>query len=299
MIQAKTSMFVLQNYGSLVIINGTVSNINKNAFSLNISDYSYIGNNGAIFTLNSVQQNSDYLNFTSSISNVTFDTIYSKEGGAFYFGPSSNIQNAQSNTITMSLITIQNSFAYSKGLVYFSSGSQYVTITNSKFSSNTGIGGEADLYVNQFGSLEISSSLFTSFSSMDSKNTSGQSITISMSSMSDPPYLSFKLTSVTFKWSSTPFDLTTYKNYLSDKVALTKASPIIFNSGILITAGCTFSNWFSSKYGGVMFIDSDANYTDTGSTFTQNAAHLGGALCLSQATVSLTNTIFTYNYYNN
>ena len=296
MIQAKTSIFVIQNYGTLAIINGKLSKINNNAYLFNSTDYSYVGSNGAIFTLNSVQQNSDYLNFTSSISNVTFDTIYSKEGGAFYFGSSTNIQNTQSNTITMSLIIIQNSFAYSKGLVYFSSGSQYVTITNSTFSSNTGIGGEADLYVNQFGSLEISSSLFTSFSFLNSKNTTGQSITISMSSMSAAPFLSFKLTSATFKWSLTAFDSTTYNSYLSDTVTLTKASPIMFSSGILITAGCTFSNWFSSKNGGVMFIDSDANYTDTGSTFTQNAAQVGGALCLSQATVSLTNTTFTDNY---
>ena len=298
MIQAKTSMFVIQNYGILSIINGTVSKINNNAYLFNSTDYSYVGDNGAIFTLNSVQQNTVYSSFTSSISNVTFDTIYSREGGAFYFGSNSNIQNAQSNTITMSAITIQNSFAYSKGLVYFSSGSQYVTITSSTFSSNTGIGGEADLYVNQFGSLEISSSLFTLFSFTNTKNTTGQSITISMSSKNAPPFLSFKLTSVSFKWSSTAFDSTTYKTYISDKVTLTKASPIMFYSGILITAGCTFSNWFSSKNGGVMYINSDANYTDTGSTFTQNAAQVGGALCLSQATVSLTNTIFTYNYAN-
>ena len=296
MIQAKTSMFVIQNYGTLTIINGTLSNINKNAYSLSTSDYLYVGSNGAMFTLNSVLQNSSYSGFTSSISNVTFDTIYSKEGGAFYFGSSSNIQNVQSNTITMNSMIIQNSFAYSNGLLSFISGYQYVLITRSLFQSNTGVKWEADLYVKQFGSLEIFNSTFTLFSISNSSDSIGQSITISMSTSKT---LSFKLTSVTFKWSSTAFDKTTYKTYLSGDVALTKASPIMFISGDLITTNCTFSNWFSSKNGGVMFINANTNYTDTGSTFTQNAATTGGALYLVQTNVSLTNTIFTYNYANN
>ena len=295
MIKTKTSMFVIQNYGTLTIINGTVSNINKNAYSLSTSDYSYVGSNGAIFTLNSVQQSSGYSSFTSSISNVTFDTIYSREGGAFYFGSGSSIQNAQLNTINMNSITIQNSFAYSNGLLSFISGSQYVTITSSKFLSNTGVKGEANLYVKQFGSLEISSSIFNSFQFLDSSRSTGQSITISMTT---PTTLSFKLTSVIFKWSSTEFDAAIYKTSLSDSVTLTKASPIKFSSGVLITTSCIFSNWFSSQYGGVMFIDANTIYTDIGSTFTQNAAKIGGAIYLSQATVALTNTVFVYNYAN-
>ena len=295
MIQTKTSMFVIQNYGTLTIINGAISNINKNAYSLSTSDYSYVGSNGAIFTLNSVQQSSDYSSFTSSISNVTFDTIYSREGGAFYFGSSSSIQNAQPNTINMNSINVQNSFAYSNGLLSFISGSQYATITSSKFLSNTGVKGEANLYVKQFGSLEISSSIFNSFQFLDSSRSTGQSITISMTT---PTTLSFKLTSVIFKWSSTEFDAAIYKTSLSDSVTLTKASPIKFSSGVLITTNCTFSNWFSSQYGGVMFVDADTIYTDIGSTFTQNAAKIGGAIYLSQATVALTNTIFVYNYAN-
>ena len=294
-IQATTSMFVIQNYGTLTIVNGTISNINKNAYSLSTSDYSYVGSNGTIFTLNSVQQSLDYSDFTSSILNITFDTIYSREGGAFYFGSTPNIRNAQSNTITMSSITIQNSFAYSSGLLLFISGRQNVAIKSSQFLSNTGIKGEADLYVKQFGSLEIFNSLFTSFQFLDSSRSVGQSITILINTLTS---LSFKLTSVTFKWSSSAFDAATYKTYLADSVTLTKASPIMIGSGALITTNWTFSNWFSSPYGGVILVNPDTMYTDSGSTFTQNVAKIGGVLWLSQATVTLANTIFTYNYAN-
>ena len=144
-IKSQLPIFAIQNYGSLSITNGTISNINQVAYSYSTSDYLYVGSNGVVFSLSSVQLDNSYPAFISTISNITFDKIYSREGGAFYFVFSSNAQNAQSNTVTMDKITIKNSFSYSNGMMYFYSGKQFVSITNSIFFIKYWKKGEADL----------------------------------------------------------------------------------------------------------------------------------------------------------
>ena len=292
MIQAKTSMFVIQNYGTLTIINGAISNINQNAYSLKTSDYSYVGSNGVMFTLNSVQQNANYLSFTSSISNVTFDTIYSREGGAFYFGSNLNTQNAQSNTITMNLITIKNSFAYSNGLMFFASGSQFVTISNSNFQSNKGVEGEADIMFQKAGSLSISAS-FSLFSS--SSVDSGQSITFDFD---DSVNFNVKLSSVTIKWSNEVFDSTKYVGYLSSYPTNSIIrSPITILSGKIESSNWVFSNCFATNTnGGIIYIEGSSTFSDTNSVFKENASMLGGAVHITQSTATFSGTTFLNNY---
>mmetsp|Transcript_42050 Transcript_42050/g.48769 ORF Transcript_42050/g.48769 Transcript_42050/m.48769 type:complete len:204 (-) Transcript_42050:2298-2909(-) len=51
-----------------------------------------------------------------------------------------------------------------------------------------------------------------------------------------------------------------------------------------------------AKNGGVIYAGSGSEYTDTGSTFKENAASSGGAVYFSDTTVSFTNTVLIYNY---
>ena len=291
-IRGQTSIFGLKSYGPITITNGVIQNINKNAYLYDISGFSYITPTGGVFIFNSLQSNTSYSNSVYSVKNLTFSNIYARKGGAFYFGVDSQVTAAHINNISLDLITIQNSMSYENGPISFAAGSQFVTITNSNFLSNIGVNWEADIKIVTAGSLQISNTVFKLFSSSNAN--SGQSITITMST---PFTFSVNVSNITVIWSNSQYDNTTYISYINTaKTQLIKSSPLLINLGSLKSVSSTFSNWFNSINGAVIQANSDSLYTDSGSTFTQNAAVSGGALFLRKSTASLTNTVFTYNY---
>ena len=79
-------------------------------------------------------------------------------------------------------------------------------------------------------------------------------------------------------------------------IIITGRPPIYANKGNITTSGSSFSNWASSKDGGVIFLDLESNYYDNSSTFTQNAAKNGGAIYSAASIIVLSDTILTYNY---
>ena len=111
-IRGQTSIFGLKTYGSITITNGTIQNINANAYSYNTTDFSYVPSIGGVFIFNSIQSNSTYPDSIYTISNLTFDKIYGKKGGSFYFGTSSQVTTAHNNYVSMNSITIQNSIIF-------------------------------------------------------------------------------------------------------------------------------------------------------------------------------------------
>ena len=291
-IRGQTSIFGLKNYGSIIITNGVIQNVNKNAYLYDTTGFSYVTPTGGVFIFNSLQSNSSYSSSVYSITNLTFKNIYARKGGAFYFGINSQVTTAHANSIALSSITIQDSMSYENGAISFAAGSQNVTITNSNFISNIGINWEADIRVVTTGSLQISNTTFKLFSSSNAN--SGQSMTIMMST---PFAFIVNVSNITVIWSNTQFSNTTYISYInSAETQLIKSSPILINPGSLQSSSSTFSSWFNSINGAVIQANSDSLFTDSGSTFTQNAAASGGALFLRKSTASLTNTVFTYNY---
>ena len=291
-VRGQTSIFGLKSYGPITITNGIIQNINRNAYLYDTSGFSYVTPTGGVFIFNSRQNNSLSLSSVYSVANLTFSNIYARKGGAFYFGVYSQVTAAHINNITLDSITIQNSVSYENGAISFAAGSQFVTITNSKFLSNIGVNWEADIKIKTTGSLQISNTSFKYFSS--SNESSGQSITIAMEI---PFNFTVNVSNITMIWSNTQYDNETYISYVNTAESqLIKPSPILMNSGSLQSTSSMFSNWFNSLNGGVIQVKSNSLYFDNGSTFTQNAATLGGALYLKNSIASLTNTVFTYNY---
>ena len=291
-IRGQTSIFGLKTYGSITITNGTIQNINVNTYSYNIKDFSYVPSIGGVFIFNSIQSNSAYPNSIYTLSNLTFDKIYGRKGGSFYFGISSQVTTAHNNYVSMNSIIIQNSISYESGAITFDSGKQFVTISKSNFISNLGINCEADIRLITTGSLIISDSTFKLFSSTNLN--SGQSITLEMNT---PFAFIVKVTNIIIKWSDSLYDQNAYISYINaTNSQLSKQSPILLNPGSLESTSSTFSNWFNSLNGGVIQVSSDSSYTDNGSTFIQNVASSGGAIYFRKSTGSFTNTIFTYNY---
>ena len=291
-IRGQTSIFGLKTYGSITITNGTIQNININAYSYNIKDFSYVPSIGGVFIFNSIQSNSAYSNSIYTLSNLTFDKIYGRKGGSFYFGISSQVTTTHNNYVSMNSIIIQNSISYESGAITFDSGKQFVTISKSNFISNLGINCEADIRLITTGSLIIRDSTFKLFSSTNLN--SGQSITLEMNT---PFAFIVKVTNIIIKWSDSLYDQNAYISYINaTNSQLNKQSPILLNPGSLESTSSTFSNWFNSLNGGVIQVSSDSSYTDNGSTFTQNVASSGGAIYFRKSTGSFTNTIFTYNY---
>ena len=95
------AMVKVRNYGSLNIQNGTVSNLNVNAFGYDSSEYSYVGQNGGVFSFYSVASSSDSV-LTYTITNVTFNNLYGYEGAAIYFKTIIGVTTAMDNHITLS-----------------------------------------------------------------------------------------------------------------------------------------------------------------------------------------------------
>ena len=206
LVYGSEAMVKVRNYGSLNIQNGTVSNLNVNAFGYDSSTYTYVGRNGGVFSFYSVASSSGSA-LTYTITNVTFNNLYGYEGAAIYFKTATGVVTARDNYITLSTWTFSNSHSYKSGLVYLHSGLQFVTITGSTFTSNVGVTWEADLYIVTSGSLEITSTMFTLFSAPNSPR--GTSISFGMSS---PFIFQVVLSSLTFKCSSDTFVTATYKN---------------------------------------------------------------------------------------
>ena len=291
LVYGREAIFKISNYGTLTIQNGTVDSLNVNSYNYDTSGYTYVGNNGGIFSFYSVSKNSKS-DFVYTVTNVTFTKLYGNEGAAIYFVANSGVTTAHPNYITLSTLTLTSSYSYKSGLVYLASGLQFVSITGSTFTSNTGVTGEADLFVVSSGSLTVTSTTFTLFAS--SSTARGASISFTMSL----PF-SFQATfsSITIKWNSDSFVSATFKNYADNPTTyLTKNSPIQLSKGSLKTTSSTFSNCAISKNGGILYIESGSIYTDIGSTFTQNAANDGGAIYISGGTLSLLNTVLSYNY---
>ena len=277
------------------ITDGTISNINLIAYSFDSSTYSYVGTNGWIFVFNSVEYNFNYGTLAYSILNVTFDKIYSKSGGAFYFGSNSGLVDPHNTEINLSNIIIRNSFAYSSGLIWFNSGLQTVKISNCLFTSNFGVTGESELRIVKSGGLEVYNTTFSLFSSKSI--TYGQSITFLMT----PPFsftAFFNL--VTFQWSSTIFNHSNYVSYInSNPTIFVNRPPIYLNAGSLSTISSTFYGCYSSNQGGVIYADAGSQFTENSSTFKENAALEGGAIYFNQAIVNLVGTTFINNYAKN
>ena len=291
-IRGQTSIFGLKTYGSITIANGTIQNINKNAYSYDTTDFSYVPSIGGVFIFNSIQSNLTYPNSIYTFSNLTFDKIYGRKGWSFYFGTSTQVTTAHNNSVSINSITIQNSVSYESGTITFDSGKQFVTISKSNFASNLGINCEADIKIITSGSLAISDSSFKLFSS--SNLNSGQSITLEMNT---PFTLTVKIVNTIIKWSDYLFDQNTYISYINaTNSQLNKQSPVLLNPGSLESTSSTFSNWFNSLTGGAIQVNSDSSFIDNGSTFTQNIASSGGAIYFRKSTGSFTNSIFTYNY---
>ena len=164
-IRGQTSIFGLKTYGSITITNGTIQNINTNAYSYDTTNFSYVPSVGGVFIFTSIQSNSTYPDSIYSFLNLKFDKIYGRKGGSFYFGTNSQITTAHNNYVSLNSITIQNSVSYGSGIITFESGKQFVTISKSNFTSNLGINCEADIRLITCGSLIISDSTFKLFSS--------------------------------------------------------------------------------------------------------------------------------------
>mmetsp|Transcript_42050 Transcript_42050/g.48767 ORF Transcript_42050/g.48767 Transcript_42050/m.48767 type:complete len:250 (-) Transcript_42050:2913-3662(-) len=239
LIKGSTAMFLIRNYGSLTITNGTVSNVNVNAYNLETSSYSYVGSNGGVFSFLSVTKNNSLASFAYTVTNITFTKLYGTKGSAFYFGTESTGSQTHEVSVALSTITVQNCYSYTNGVVAFVSGGQNVTITGSTFSSNTGVNGEADMKIASVGSLTVSNTTFTLFTSSGGSS-DGSSVTFGMST---PFAFTVQFTSVIVKCSNIAFDDTTYKGYLANSAtALAASAPINIDLGKLTTSSCTFSN---------------------------------------------------------
>ncbi len=94
---------------------------------------------GAVFVFKSLQASTSYTTSVYSVTNLTFSSVYARKGGAFYFGVDTQVTSAHANTVALDSITIQDSVSYEHGAISFAAGSQYVTISNSKFVSNVGV----------------------------------------------------------------------------------------------------------------------------------------------------------------
>ena len=164
-------------------------------------------------------------------------------------------------------------------------------ISNSLFTSNLGILGEADMMIGQIGGLEIFNTTFTLFNALSPVY--GRSITINTK---NPLKFETNFNHVTIECSSTIFGKGNYFEYLNNQEVLLKnTSPVFVESGAVSTKNCTFSNWYSSK-GGVIYLNTNSIFSDTSSIFKNDAATEGGAIYINQAIANFSRTTFEYNY---
>lgn len=138
-VYGQTAMFLIRNYGTLAVTNGTVQNVNVMSYALDPSNFTYVGETGGVFRFNSVPSFSPSLNFEYKLTNVTFDRLYGNRGSAIYFGIEDTVFLFQNNSIVLENLTIKNSVSYLGGIISLQEGRQHVTIKDSLFQSNTGV----------------------------------------------------------------------------------------------------------------------------------------------------------------
>ena len=204
-------MFKLKAHMPIYFTNWEINQVNLNAYSLSTTDYQYVGKTGGIFTFRSLNTNENYSFSSYSFTNIIFDTIYGNKGGAFYVEASSDAKSSDYIFITLSNSTFRNSYSYAGGLVWLVSGTQYVYIEESIFTSNTGVKSEADLQIVNTGYLSVYSTEFSNFTSMH-RGLYGQSISF-LGLFSNLPQTYFN--NVTMKWSDTPYDLNYFYRMVS------------------------------------------------------------------------------------
>ena len=289
------SLFNLAPRGTLSFTGGSFTNINKDAYDLNSSDSTYLPTAGAVFTINSFDEDSNYNTLSYSFSDVTLSGIYAKQGGLAYLSKEDGAGNSlHTITLVFNNVTTQNSYSYRNGLVYSLDNGHTIQITGCTFSNNTGVQGEADFYFALSNSITVTDTTFQKFSSSVTSGSIGQSITIVMSR---PYALTVQFSNVTMKWSDTAFDIDQYRTYINDTPTyFTKNAPIVLGPGLLKTSSSTFSNWFNSQLGGVIKCDSASDYEDSGSTFKESASTQGGAIAFVNSQMNLTGTIFNKNF---
>ena len=238
-IRDSKSMFYLQPYGTLTVTGGTFSNINNDAYNLDISDMLYVSTQGSVFSLNSVLEDDDFGTFIYAINDINFDNVFSLIGGAIYMANEASAVVKHQTSVTISNATFKNSRSHTNGLVYSSDNGHDITITNCTFEDNHGIDGEADLYYVSSNSFIVSDTLFTRFTS-NSPSNAGQSITFKMTV---PFTTTVELQNVTIKCNDNALTSTQYLEKIDDSdTELTKKAPIMLNPGNLKTIGSTFSN---------------------------------------------------------
>ena len=191
-ILGSSGLFTMSNYGEATISDGSVTNFNKKAYELDSEEYLYVSTQGGVVTFEQIGAGT-FSAFKYSISDVVLSGIYAKAGGAFYLAATTGVTNGHPTEVILNRVTVKDSFSYTSGMFHAKSGSFTVEINESTFQSNTGIKGEADLRVEILGSLEVTSTTFSLFKSLDSTN--GLSITFVV------PKLTFDVTftSVTVK----------------------------------------------------------------------------------------------------
>ena len=117
-IQGSTGMFVIWNHGSMQLSERRVTNFNYNAYSFNITNYTYDESGGGVFVFNSLMLDTVYKNLTYFVSNVTLDKLYGKEWSAFYFWYDTASESLHKVTINITSVVVSNSFSYKMGVVW-------------------------------------------------------------------------------------------------------------------------------------------------------------------------------------
>ena len=242
---------LVSNYGAFTLENSTISNINKKAYEFDNENFSYVSVNGAVLHFKHVTSDRDYDDTTYAITNVIFDHVYAKKGGAIYLDKDIDSSEYHSISLKVNTITITNSYSYTYGMIAAEYGKYQVVIGYSKFENNQGINGEADIRIMRASSVHIGYTNFTLFSS--TLGTEGASITVVM----DYP-LAFNVVLISVNVICT----NTHEEFLNllenADTKLTKSSPIYLSSGQLVSYTSLFSKCIEARSGGVINIGSQS-----------------------------------------
>ena len=238
-IQGQKPLFKIISTSDVTVEGGIFSNINVNAYDYDTTGYSYLPQEGSIFSVDSFEYNDDYEAFEYSFSDMTFDNVYGLKGSVFYM--SKDLLQTEFHPIEMEItnVTFQNMISVDNGVFYSLDNEHDITISNCTFQNNTGINGEADLYYQDSNSFTVSETTFTE-SSTSATSSTGLSITINMPI---PFAHEILFEDIAVRCSDTAFDADTYQSYLEDSdTYLNTYSPILISPGQVKTMGSTFSN---------------------------------------------------------
>ena len=126
-------MIHTEPYVTLIVSGGTITNVNKNAYNLDTSSFSYISDSGAVFHLIPVANNTSYEAFNYVFSDLIIDKVYAQRGGAFYFYEGSEIGVPHDCVLTISNVTIQNSYSLGRGIMFIAETQFDFTINMTKY----------------------------------------------------------------------------------------------------------------------------------------------------------------------